>query len=219
MLFAQEEAQRLGTGSVGTEHFLLAILRERQSVAVKLLNRLDINPGTVRQQVFRSVPAGSEKPGHEIQLTPSARHVIELASEEAQALADDFVGTEHILLGLLRDEEGLAGGILAREFKLTHKKVREELAKFRESSHGQQVAATRHTVNLPYLYGVFPIDTSHDPHSLAEVASHIEAEIVAKAAQGWELIGCTHSPIEDVQGTLLLMKRRVDDTSGNGSAS
>ncbi|HEY3266014.1 MAG TPA: ATP-dependent Clp protease ATP-binding subunit [Armatimonadota bacterium] len=114
IFFAQEEAARLGENYVGTEHLLLGLVRENDSVAARILERLGVNLGRVRQEIERQVARGDGRLGQEMQLTPRAKRVIDLAYEEARQLNNNYIGTEHLLLGLVRESDGIAGRVLAR---------------------------------------------------------------------------------------------------------
>ncbi len=112
IFFAQEEAARLGENYVGTEHLLLGLVRESDSVAARILERLNVNLGRVRQEIERQVARGDGRLGQEMQLTPRAKRVIDLAYEEARQLNSNYIGTEHLLLGLVRESDGIAGRVL-----------------------------------------------------------------------------------------------------------
>ena len=114
IFFAQEEAARLGENYVGTEHLLLGLVRENDSVAARILEKLGVNLGRVRQEIERQVARGDGRLGQEMQLTPRAKRVIDLAYEEARQLNNNYIGTEHLLLGLVRESDGIAGRVLAR---------------------------------------------------------------------------------------------------------
>jgi len=112
LTLAQEEAQRLNHNYIGTEHILLGLVREEDGVAAKVLVNLGAGLGKVRSAVEFIIGRG-EKPGTgEIGLTPRAKRVIELAIDEARHLGHNYIGTEHLLLGLLREGEGVAAGVL-----------------------------------------------------------------------------------------------------------
>ena len=114
IFFAQEEAARLGENYVGTEHLLLGLVRESDSVAARILERLGVSLVRIRQEIERQVTRGDGRLGQEMQLTPRAKRVIDLAYEEARQLNNNYIGTEHLLLGLVRESEGIAGRVLAR---------------------------------------------------------------------------------------------------------
>src|SRR5438270_9853256 len=112
VFFAQEEAGRLGENYVSTEHLLLGLVRENDSVAARILDRLGVSLGRIRSEIERQVTRGDGRLGQDMQLTPRCKRVIDLAYDEARQLDNNYIGTEHILLGLIREEEGLAGKVL-----------------------------------------------------------------------------------------------------------
>jgi ornithine carbamoyltransferase len=114
VFFAQEEAGRLGENQVSTEHLLLGLVREDDSVAAQVLKRMDIPTARIRQEVERQITRGDGRLGADMQLTPRAKRVIDLAYDEARDIGNEYIGTEHLLLGLIREKEGLAGQILTK---------------------------------------------------------------------------------------------------------
>src|SRR5690349_18824090 len=112
IFFAQEEAARWGENYVGTEHLLLGLVRESDSVAGRILDRLGIASGRVRADLERQMTRGQGNLGQDMQLTPVAKRSIDLAYEEARDLNNNYIGTEHLLLGLSREPDGLAGKVL-----------------------------------------------------------------------------------------------------------
>ncbi len=112
LTIAQEEARQLNHNYIGTEHILLGLSREEEGVAAKVLTNLGVSLGKIRSAV-EFISSGSERPAEgETGLTPRAKKVIELAIDEARQLGHSYIGTEHILLGLLREGEGVAAGVL-----------------------------------------------------------------------------------------------------------
>jgi len=109
---AQEEAQRFQHNYIGTEHLLLGLVREGEGVAAKVLNNLGVELNKVRSSVEFIVGRGDRIVLGEIGLTPRAKKVIELAVDEARRLNHHYIGTEHLLLGLVREGEGIAAGVL-----------------------------------------------------------------------------------------------------------
>ena len=109
---AQEEAQRLRHNYIGTEHLLLGLVREREGVAGKVLSSLGVDLEMVRKAVEDIIGRGDHIVPGEIGLTPRAKKVIELAVDEARRLNHQYIGTEHLLLGLLREGEGISVGVL-----------------------------------------------------------------------------------------------------------
>lgn len=128
IVLAQEEAQRLGNNYIGTEHLLLGIISEGESVAAKVLENLDVNLQKVRSEVEAIVGKGSQTTQQEMVFTPRAKRVIELAFEEARALAHNYIGTEHLLLGLVREGEGVAARVLSN-LGVDPAKIRSEITK------------------------------------------------------------------------------------------
>jgi ATP-dependent Clp protease ATP-binding subunit ClpC len=123
---AQEEAQNLNHNYIGTEHILLGLIREEEGVAAKVLMNQGISLSKVRSAVEFIIGRGEKAPVGEIGLTPRAKRVIELAIDEARHLSHNYIGTEHILLGLLHEGEGVAAGVLD-SFGLTIETARTEV--------------------------------------------------------------------------------------------
>jgi len=109
---AQEEAQRFQHNYIGTEHLLLGLVREEEGVAAKVLSNLGVELDKVRSAVEAIIGRGDRILWGEIGLTPRAKKVIELAVDEARRLNHHYIGTEHLLLGLVREGEGIAAGVL-----------------------------------------------------------------------------------------------------------
>jgi len=126
LLLAQEEARRLGHPAVGTEHLLLGLLREGEGIAAKALQSLGVDLQKVRKEIEKIVVPGESRPGEEIGLTPRAKKVLELAYEEGRRQGVSYVGTEHILLGLIREGEGVAARVLINQ-GLSLDKVRRQV--------------------------------------------------------------------------------------------
>ena len=125
LTLAQEEAQHFNHNYIGTEHILLGLVREEEGVAAKVLSNVGVSLGKVRSAVEFAMGRG-EKPGaSEIGLTPRAKRVIELAIDEARQLGHNYIGTEHLLLGLLREGGGIAVGVLD-SLNVTLEQVRTE---------------------------------------------------------------------------------------------
>ena len=112
LTLAQEEALRLNHNYIGTEHLLLGLVREENGVAVKVLRELGIEPGQVVRAVERTVGRGERPPFGKPTLAPRTKRVIELAVDEARLMGHHYIGTEHLLLGLVREGEGVAVNVL-----------------------------------------------------------------------------------------------------------
>ncbi len=125
LTLAQDEAQRLGHRYIGTEHLLLGLLREEQGVAAKVLARMGITLQQVRQMVEEAIGREERTATPQMALAPRTKRVLELAIDEARRLGHYYIGTEHLLLGLLREGQGIAAGIL-ETLGLDLEKVRKE---------------------------------------------------------------------------------------------
>jgi ATP-dependent Clp protease ATP-binding subunit ClpC len=112
VVLAQDEARLLKHNYIGTEHILLGLLREEEGLAARVLEGLDIELNEVRAQVARVVGQGDEATTGQIPFTPRAKKVLELSLREALSLNHNYIGTEHVLLGLVRENEGVAARIL-----------------------------------------------------------------------------------------------------------
>lgn len=113
MQLANQEAQRLNHEFIGTEHILLGLVKDGNSVAAAVLKGLDVKLGKVRHEVEKRVAKGPDRVEMgRLPMTPRGKKVIEYAIEEAKAIGHNYVSTEHILLGLLRESEGIAAMVL-----------------------------------------------------------------------------------------------------------
>jgi ATP-dependent Clp protease ATP-binding subunit ClpC len=129
MYLAREEAARLQHDYIGTEHLLLGVIREGEGIAATVLNNLGLDLDAIRQAVESMVAStGGTLTIGEIPFTPRAKRVLELSVDEARQLGHNYVGTEHLLLGLIREGEGVAARVLL-ELGVDRKKVREETLK------------------------------------------------------------------------------------------
>jgi ATP-dependent Clp protease ATP-binding subunit ClpC len=127
VVLAQDEARAFKHGFIGTEHLLLGLLREEEGLASRLLASLDVTVEEVRAQVARVVGLGDEAMTGQIPFTPRAKKVLELGLREGLSLGHNYVGTEHILLGLVRENEGVAARILLDRFDVDAEIVRNEV--------------------------------------------------------------------------------------------
>jgi len=114
VVLAQEEAKMLNHNYIGTEHILLGLIHEGEGVAAKSLESLDISLDAVREQVQEIIGQGQQQPTGHIPFTPRAKKVLELSLREALQLGHNYIGTEHILLGLIREGEGVAAQVLVK---------------------------------------------------------------------------------------------------------
>ena len=114
VVLAQEEARLLNHNYIGTEHILLGLIHEGEGVAAKALESLGISLEAVRAQVEEIIGHGGTAPSGHIPFTPRAKKVLELSLREALQLGHNYIGTEHILLGLIREGEGVAAQVLVK---------------------------------------------------------------------------------------------------------
>jgi ATP-dependent Clp protease ATP-binding subunit ClpA len=133
VVLAQEEARALKHNYIGTEHILLGLLREEEGLAARVLESLHIRVEEVRAQVVRIVGQADELTTGQAPFTPRAKKVLELALREALSLGHNFIGTEHILLGLVRENEGVAARILV-DFDADAEKIRNEVIRMLSGS-------------------------------------------------------------------------------------
>jgi ATP-dependent Clp protease ATP-binding subunit ClpC len=151
LTLAQEEAQHLNHSYIGTEHILLGLLREEEGMAAKVLISLGANLGKVRSGVEFIIGRGDKPNTGEIGLTPRAKRVIELAIDEARHLGHTYIGTEHLLLGLLHEGGGVAAGVLD-SFGINLEQVRTEVSRLlNQSTQKQTRAPSRSTSKTPAL--------------------------------------------------------------------
>ena len=138
---AQEEAQHFNHNYIGTEHILLGLVRETEGVAARVLSNLNVELVKVRSAVEFIIGRGERPTPGEIGLTPRAKKVIELAVDEARRLNHHYIGTEHLLIGLMREGEGVAAGVL-ESLGVSLEKVRDETGRIIQSqSSGQSGSA------------------------------------------------------------------------------
>ncbi len=142
LTFAQEEAVRLNHNYIGTEHLLLGLIREEEGMAAKVLRELGVDQNRVRQIVEDIVGRGQATAGARLSLTPRTKRVIELAVDEARRLGHHYIGTEHLLLGLVREGDGIAVNVL-KSLNINPDKVRNHLAKAVMESQPEKALAEK----------------------------------------------------------------------------
>src|SRR5512139_920527 len=150
LTLAQEEARNLNHSYIGTEHILLGLVREEEGVAAKILVNLGIGLSKVRSAVEFIIGRGEKPSTGETGLTPRAKKVIELAIDEARQMGHNYIGTEHLLLGLLREGEGVASSVLD-SFGITLERARAEVAHILTQSAPPRARPTRSTSRTPAL--------------------------------------------------------------------
>jgi ATP-dependent Clp protease ATP-binding subunit ClpC len=170
VVYAQVEARDLRHNYIGTEHLLLGLLREEEGLAARVLWSLDITAEGVRAQVARMIGQGDEVSDGQIPFTPRAKKVLELALREAVALGHNYIGTEHILLGIVREDEGVGARILL-DFGADADRVRAE---------------TRRVLGGAAVFGVddpppVRFDSRHDARAIARANVTLLTTIFAVA--------------------------------------
>ena len=140
VVLAQEEARMLNHNYIGTEHILLGLIHEGEGVAAKALESLGISLEAVRQQVEEIIGQGQQAPSGHIPFTPRAKKVLELSLREALQLGHNYIGTEHILLGLIREGEGVAAQVLVR-LGADLNRVRQQVIQLLHGYQGKEPAA------------------------------------------------------------------------------
>jgi ATP-dependent Clp protease ATP-binding subunit ClpC len=138
VVLAQEEARALGHNYIGTEHLLLGLLREEEGVAARVLESLSITVEDLRAQVARIIGRSEAIAGGQIPFTPRAKKVLELALREAVSLGHNYIGTEHILLAIVREKEGVAAQVLL-DFGADPDKIRNEVDRMLGRRPGAQL--------------------------------------------------------------------------------
>ena len=139
VVLAQEEARMLNHNYIGTEHILLGLIHEGEGVAAKSLESLGISLEGVRSQVEEIIGQGQQAPSGHIPFTPRAKKVLELSLREALQLGHNYIGTEHILLGLIREGEGVAAQVLVKlGAELT--RVRQQVIQLLSGYQGKETA-------------------------------------------------------------------------------
>ncbi|CAN2255550.1 ATP-dependent protease ATP-binding subunit ClpC [Bacillus vallismortis] len=150
LALAQEEALRLGHNNIGTEHILLGLVREGEGIAAKALEALGLGSDKIQKEVESLIGRGQEM-SQTIHYTPRAKKVIELSMDEARKLGHSYVGTEHILLGLIREGEGVAARVL-NNLGVSLNKARQQVLQLLGSNEtGSSATGTNSNANTPTL--------------------------------------------------------------------
>jgi hypothetical protein len=192
---AREEAARLRNDHVGTEHILLAIVREGEGVAAAVLTNLDVDLEEVERRVEAAVKRGADRrTGPDLPYTSRAKKALELAMAEARGLNHSYVGTEHLLLGLLAEEKGVAAQVLG-ELGVELDIARAETARLGGAAIDPPVSGVRHHfVTVIGLIEVHRLRTGAYPDSLGDIQFLDAAHLVSlhwvkyhKLAEGYAL--------------------------------
>jgi len=182
VVLAQDEARGLAHNYVGTEHVLLGLLGVQDGVAARTLARLGVDEQSFRGRVEEIIGRGTETPAGQIPFTPRAKKVIELALREALALRHDYIGTEHLLLGIVKEGEGVAARVL-REQEIEEEQVRSVVLKLLALESGARVELA------------MELDPSAESEEQAYLAVDLEGgaeewteRLNALAGEGWEVV-------------------------------
>jgi ATP-dependent Clp protease ATP-binding subunit ClpC len=193
VVFAQAEARGLKHNYIGTEHLLLGLLREEEGLAARVLESLDITVEEVRAQVARIVGQGDELTTGQIPFTPRSKKILELSLREAIDLEHNYIGTEHILLGIVRENEGVASRIL-NEFGADAETIRNELIRLL-SGPGRR----RQPAPPPPLRWEYGVRTLEGP------TETWPEQLTAWRREGWELL----TIVEEDGRRRALLERRI----------
>jgi ATP-dependent Clp protease ATP-binding subunit ClpA len=231
LTLAQEEAQRFNHNYIGTEHLLLGLMREGEGVAARVLSNLGVELTNVRSAVEFIIGRGERQVMGDIGLTPRAKKVIDLAVDEARRLGHHYIGTEHLLLGLLREKGGVAAGVLEK-LGLNVEMARSEVVKVLTSTRNTESSkqsdpqrtwtaanedGTEETLSPQWRFLVVSA-VVHDgitlaepffapaasPIAFAQVRIHHALELLGQ--EGWELVGVL--PLESEEPRALYVFRR-----------
>ncbi len=162
VVLAQEEARMLNHNYIGTEHILLGLIHEGEGVAAKALESLGISLDAVRQQVEEIIGQGQQAPSGHIPFTPRAKKVLELSLREALQLGHNYIGTEHILLGLIREGEGVAAQVLVK-LGADLNKVRQQVIQLLNGYQGKEPAGTASEATPSTSPGARPVRPQPHP--------------------------------------------------------
>jgi ATP-dependent Clp protease ATP-binding subunit ClpA len=216
--YAQEEAAHLGESFVSTEHLLLGLVREKDSVACRLLEKMGVSLSRIRSDIERQVPRGEGRLSQDMALTPRAKRAIDLAYDEARQLNNNYIGTEHILLGLIREGEGLAGRVLIR-MGLDLDRLRGECAQLHDAEAAHPGEPEKPGRVRRRLYKVLSV-VGKPGDELSTVAERATSELSALAAEGWEQASMSHSYDEGAWSILVAVTKvgrvEIEDAADDG---
>ena len=179
VVLAQEEARLLNHNYIGTEHLLLGLAHEGEGVAAMALESLGISPEAVRAQVEEIIGQGQRAPTGHIPITPRAKKVFELSLREALQLGHNYIGTEHLLLGLIREGEGVAAQVLVK-LGADLSRVRQQVLQLLAGYAGGQEIAEQAGARTRLVRMTVPDDLREAEEQLAQVRRDKEAAIDAE---------------------------------------
>jgi ATP-dependent Clp protease ATP-binding subunit ClpA len=201
VVLAQEEARALKHSYIGTEHLLLGLLREEEGVAARVLASLGVTLEAARARVEEIVGAGDEATAGQVPFAPRAKKVLELALREALAIGHNYIGTEHILLGLARENEGAAAAVLLH-FDVDDDRIRSEVIEvLGPHAIGDPIPASgRRRFRGRRGFETIAVQQPTWEYRVEERESIDAGWLNELGAEGWELVA--------VAGRTLVFKRR-----------
>ncbi len=212
LTLAQEEAQRFNHNYIGTEHLLLGLVREGEGVAARVLTNLGVKLEAVRSAVEFLIGLGDRAVLGEIGLTPRAKKVIELSVDEARQLNHGYIGTEHLLLGLVREGEGIAAGVL-ESLGVNMERVRAETMRLLEELGVEGVGAAEESQTSASGAGGVPAEL----RPLALLLDRLRAaKDAATAAQQYEVAAALSAQAVELQAEYDQMATRPPPPAANG---
>jgi ATP-dependent Clp protease ATP-binding subunit ClpC len=213
VVLAQEEARTLKHNYIGTEHLLLGLLREEDGLAASVLRSLDVTVERVRAQVVFIVGAGEEVPEGQVPFTPRAKKVLEMALREALSLSVNYIGTEHILLGLTFDNEGVAAQILL-DFDADSETIRHAVIGMLS---GSEAPAQVRSTSVGWRPGPEPIDQAWFDGvggALSRLAAEIRYKLKREPDSGDLLLILASAPASPVARILRELGVGLDELPG-----
>ena len=194
VVLAQEEARMLNHNYIGTEHILLGLIHEGEGVAAKALESLNISLEAVRQQVEEIIGQGQAAPTGHIPFTPRAKKVLELSLREALQLGHNYIGTEHILLGLIREGEGIAAQVLQKlgaDLNRVRQTVVQLLSGYRAGAEVTGVEGAAEMVELTSEMAITEEPLGHDaptcPNCFGALDETLAVRVLETTAEGEDL--------------------------------
>lgn len=223
IVYAQEEAVRFGHPYVSTEHLLLGLIRESDNLASRILGVIGVDLGRIRTELEQPERPGEAQPGQDLLLTPRAKQVIDFAYVEARDLGDNYLGAEHLLLGLIREGEGIAAKVLAT-LGVTAEAVRESLlsVKLRNAAQSEELLTLDEAVKFlgtskPTLYRLLGQDEIKGL-KVGRQWRFRKTDLTAYLQRG--MVALTAAPKEDLNRELTFFSEKLGekDTDVSGDA-
>jgi ATP-dependent Clp protease ATP-binding subunit ClpA len=207
VVLAQEEARMLNHNYIGTEHILLGLVHEGEGVAAKALEALGVSLGHARGLVEEIIGQGQAAPTGHVPFTPRAKKVLELSLREALQLGHNYIGEEHILLGLLREGEGVAAQVLVRLGADLHR-VRHEVLKLLQVYAGTPEGKAREFPEFKVAKSVEHAERLHRVEELAKQEAEALGETKVRADHRW--VASLRLDIEEVTEGLGKLQSALD---------